>query len=173
MQFSMLTGMLPSTMLSGFVFPVASMPRFFWYFTMLLPARWFMVIARHTFLEGSSLAQLAVPFAALGLSCVVMVTLAVRKFKRTLEMNRTLLGFIKKELIQALRDPRMKFILFVTPIVQMTIFGVAVSNEVKNIRLAAFFDSKDYVHARCLRAGDPWRLVHPRPGLGRDRRRPL
>jgi ABC-2 type transport system permease protein len=85
MQFSMLTGMLPSNLLSGFVFPVASMPRFFWYFTMLLPARWFMVIARHTFLEGSTLVQLAVPFAALSLSCVVMVTLAASKFKRSLE----------------------------------------------------------------------------------------
>jgi ABC-2 type transport system permease protein len=60
-------------------------------------------------------------------------------------MNPTLLGFIKKELTQAVRDPRMKFILFVTPIVQMTLFGVAVSNEVKNIRLAAIFDSKDTV----------------------------
>lgn len=60
-------------------------------------------------------------------------------------MRQTLLGFIKKELTQALRDPRMKFILFVAPIVQMTLFGVAISNEVKNIRLAAFFDSKDFV----------------------------
>jgi ABC-2 type transport system permease protein len=60
-------------------------------------------------------------------------------------MNRTLMAFIRKELIQALRDPRMKFILFVTPIVQMTLFGVAISNEVKNIRLAAFYDSKDTV----------------------------
>jgi ABC-2 type transport system permease protein len=85
MQVSMLTGMLPSNMLSGFIFPIASMPRFFWYFTMLLPARWFMVIARHTFLEGSSFAQLAVPFAALSVSCVLMVTMTVRKFKRTLE----------------------------------------------------------------------------------------
>lgn len=85
MQFSMLTGMLPSNLLSGFVFPVASMPTFFWYFTMLFPARWFMVIARHTFLVGSSLSQLAIPFAALGVSCAVMMTLAVSKFKRTLE----------------------------------------------------------------------------------------
>ncbi len=85
MQLSMLTGMLPSNLLSGFVFPVASMPAFFWYFTMLLPARWFMVIARHTFLEGSSLAQLAVPFAALAISCAAMVGLAARSFKRTLE----------------------------------------------------------------------------------------
>lgn len=60
-------------------------------------------------------------------------------------MNPTLLGFIKKELIQAVRDPRMKFILFVTPIIQMTLFGVAISNEVKNLRLAAFFDSRDTV----------------------------
>jgi ABC-2 type transport system permease protein len=60
-------------------------------------------------------------------------------------MNRTLLGFIKKELIQALRDPRMKFILFVTPVIQMALFGIAISNEVKNVRLAALFDSKDTV----------------------------
>jgi ABC-2 type transport system permease protein len=85
MQISMLTGMLPSNMLSGFIFPVASMPRFFWYFTMILPARWFMVIARHAFLQGSDLDQLAVPFAALAVSCAIMVTLAARRFKRTLE----------------------------------------------------------------------------------------
>ena len=60
-------------------------------------------------------------------------------------MNPTLIGFIKKELIQAVRDPRMKFILFVTPIIQMTLFGVAISNEVKNIRLAVYFDAKDTV----------------------------
>jgi len=60
-------------------------------------------------------------------------------------MNRTLLGFIKKEMIQSLRDPRMKFLLFVTPMIQMSLFGVAISSEVKNIRLAAVFDSKDYV----------------------------
>ncbi|MDE2490694.1 MAG: ABC transporter permease [Elusimicrobia bacterium] len=39
----------------------------------------------------------------------------------------------------------MKFILFVTPIVQMTLFGVALSTEVKNIRLAALFPPNDYV----------------------------
>jgi ABC-2 type transport system permease protein len=85
MQISMLTGMLPSNMLSGFIFPIASMPKFFWYFTMILPARWFMIISRHEFLQGSDLGQLAVPFAALTASCVIMVTLAARRFKRTLE----------------------------------------------------------------------------------------
>ena len=60
-------------------------------------------------------------------------------------INVTLRGFVKKELIQALRDPRMKFILFVTPIIQMGLFGYAISNEVKNIRLAVVMDSKDAV----------------------------
>jgi len=60
-------------------------------------------------------------------------------------MNRTLVGFIKKELIQALRDPRMKFIIFMAPIVEMTVFGIAISNEVKNIRLAALFTANDFV----------------------------
>lgn len=85
MQLSMLTGMLPSNLLSGFVFPIASMPKFFWFFTMLLPARWFMVIARRSFLEGSSLTELAVPFAALSVSCALMVFLAARSFRRSLE----------------------------------------------------------------------------------------
>jgi len=60
-------------------------------------------------------------------------------------MNRTLRGFIRKELVQTLRDPRMRFVLFVVPIIQLVLYGVAISSEVKNIRLAAFYDSKDYV----------------------------
>ncbi len=85
MQFSMMSGMLPSNLLSGFIFPIESMPLFFQYFTMLLPARWFMVIARDTFLKGSSLVDLAGPFLALSLICAVMILAAARRFKRDLE----------------------------------------------------------------------------------------
>jgi ABC-2 type transport system permease protein len=60
-------------------------------------------------------------------------------------ISQTLKGFIKKELNQTLRDPRMKVLLFIMPMVQMTLFGVAISTEVKNIRLASVFDSKDFV----------------------------
>ena len=58
-------------------------------------------------------------------------------------MKRTLLAFIKKEFAQALRDPRMKLILFVMPMVQMTVFGLALSSEIKNIKLAAIFAPSD------------------------------
>jgi ABC-2 type transport system permease protein len=60
-------------------------------------------------------------------------------------INATLRGFIRKELTQTLRDPRMRFVLFVVPVIQLTLFGVAISTEVKNIRLAAFFDKNDFV----------------------------
>ncbi len=85
MQLSMMSGMLPSNLLSGFIFPIESMPKFFQYFTMILPARWFMRIARDAFLEGSSIMELAGPFLALAFFCSLMIFLASRRFKRDLE----------------------------------------------------------------------------------------
>ena len=85
MQLAMVTGMLPSNLISGFIFPIESMPAFFQYLTMLLPARWFMRIARDTFLQGSGLIELKVPFLALTFLCFAMIFLATRKFKRDLE----------------------------------------------------------------------------------------
>ena len=54
-------------------------------------------------------------------------------------------GFIKKEFTQTLRDRRMRILLFVTPVVQLVLFGIALSTDVKNIRLWANPDSKDYI----------------------------
>ncbi len=85
MQLAMMSGMLPSNLLSGFIFPIESMPKFFQYFTMILPARWFMKIARDTFLAGSSFFELIGPFLALSLFCVLMIVMATRRFKRDLE----------------------------------------------------------------------------------------
>lgn len=55
----------------------------------------------------------------------------------------TLRGFIKKEFLQILRDPRMRMILFVAPIIQMSLFGFALSTDVKNVRLAAPYTQND------------------------------
>ena len=85
MQFGMITGLLPSMLLSGFIFPVESMPAFFQYLTMLLPPRWFMAAARGITLKGADLGELAVPFLALGLLSAGMLTLALIKFKTDLE----------------------------------------------------------------------------------------
>src|SRR5258706_6793263 len=91
-------------------------------------------------------------------------------------MNPTLKGFLKKELVQALRDPRMRIVLFGVPIIQMTLFGLALSNEVKNFRWVVFFPPNDFVMHRIYERAlastwfipvklssdqDPIRLVKP------------
>src|SRR5260221_14589487 len=53
-----------------------------------------------------------------------------------MRINPTIRAFIKKELTQALRDFRMRILIFGVPIIQLTIFGLALSTEVRNIRLA-------------------------------------
>jgi ABC-2 type transport system permease protein len=58
-------------------------------------------------------------------------------------MNATLIAFIKKEFIQALRDKRMRMIIFIIPVVQMTLFGLALSNEIKDVRLAVYAEPND------------------------------
>lgn len=85
MQFAMLSGMLPSNLLSGFIFPIESMPKFFHFFTMIFPARWFMRIARDSFLKGSTFIELSGAFLALSIICFLMIVLATRRFKRDLE----------------------------------------------------------------------------------------
>src|SRR5579883_479137 len=43
---------------------------------------------------------------------------------------------IRKELIQALREPRMRAMLFVPPIIQLLVFGFAVNLDVDHVRVA-------------------------------------
>lgn len=63
-------------------------------------------------------------------------------------MNPTLLGFLRKEFAQALRDPRMRVLIFVLPIVQLLIFGYALSTEIRNIRLVTNFAPDDVLACR-------------------------
>ncbi|MDD5656792.1 MAG: ABC transporter permease [Elusimicrobia bacterium] len=65
-------------------------------------------------------------------------------------INKTLRGFIRKELSQALRDPRMRMVLFVMPAVQMMVFGFALNTEVRNVRLAGLYRPDDFVARRVM-----------------------
>jgi ABC-2 type transport system permease protein len=60
-------------------------------------------------------------------------------------MNLTLLGFWKKEFMQALRDNRMRLLIFGAPIIQVALFGLAISNEVKNLKFAVYARPNDAV----------------------------
>ena len=85
MQLSIITGLLPSLLLSGFVFPVESMPIFFQYFTSILSQKWFMMISRGVFLQGSGALDLARPILGLSVITGVLLTMAAKRFKKDLE----------------------------------------------------------------------------------------
>ena len=85
MQIAMLTGLLPTVLLSGFIFPNEHMPDFFYYLTMILPARWFIKISREIFLQGTGFAQILPSFLVLCLLFSVMILLAAKKFKKDVE----------------------------------------------------------------------------------------
>ncbi|MGV6845316.1 MAG: ABC transporter permease [Lutibacter sp.] len=52
-------------------------------------------------------------------------------------------GFVIKEFYHILRDKRSLFILFGMPIVQVLLFGFAISNEINNVNIAVLDHSKD------------------------------
>src|SRR5579871_2509570 len=51
-------------------------------------------------------------------------------------MRQRLRRIVRKELIQALRDPRMRSMLFLPPLIQLLIFGYAASLDVNNAKIA-------------------------------------
>jgi ABC-2 type transport system permease protein len=81
MFIALLVTILPSTLLSGMVFPIASMPRVLQLLSWVVPARWFIVIARGIMLKGVGLEYLWVETLVLiGMTLVLMLA-AVRAFK--------------------------------------------------------------------------------------------
>jgi ABC-2 type transport system permease protein len=84
-QIGLVTGLLPPLLLSGFVFPIESMPLFFRYFTGLLAPRWFVEVCRGIFLKGAGPVELAGPLLAMIAIGFVLTAVAMRKFKADLE----------------------------------------------------------------------------------------
>ncbi|HET6679659.1 MAG TPA: ABC transporter permease [Gemmatimonadaceae bacterium] len=78
---ALLGTMLPSTLLSGMIFPIGSMPGWLQPVTLIVPARWFIVVARGIMLKGVGLAELHEPLLVLTGMLVVFLVLAIRSFK--------------------------------------------------------------------------------------------
>jgi ABC-2 type transport system permease protein len=75
-QAAMLTSFLPTLMLSGFIFPISSMPTALQLVTYVVPARYFLVALRGIVLKGTSLWILWPELLALVLYAAVILTLA-------------------------------------------------------------------------------------------------
>jgi len=81
MLVALLATMLPSTLLSGMVFPIASMPKILQVLSNVVPAHWFIVIARGIMLKGVGLEHLwRETLVLVGMTSLFMLA-AVRSFK--------------------------------------------------------------------------------------------
>ena len=76
--------LLPAIILSGFLYPIDTMPRIFQGLTLLNPLRHFLEIVRAIFLKGSGFSELWVQFTVLGAMAVGGVLMATRRFRAIL-----------------------------------------------------------------------------------------
>ncbi len=83
MQLGLLT-MLPSILLSGFMFPFDGMPEPIQWFAQLLPLTHFTDIVRGIVLRGAPLSSLGWPVAKLTILLVLLVLLAALRFRKRL-----------------------------------------------------------------------------------------
>jgi ABC-2 type transport system permease protein len=75
--------LLPFVFLSGMVFPIDGMPVIFQHVSRLIPARYFIEVLRGIVLRGARLRELADPIAWLSLFTVLIIGMAVVRFKKT------------------------------------------------------------------------------------------
>jgi ABC-2 type transport system permease protein len=81
-QVALLSSFLPTFILSGFIFPISSMPQAVQIITLIIPARYFIVALRGIVLKGAELAAFAPDLVALAIFATVMLTLASVRLKR-------------------------------------------------------------------------------------------
>jgi len=84
-QFAMVATLLPAFLLSGFVFPIANMPKFLQIVTHVIPARYLVTILRGIYLKGVGLSVLWREAALLALFGITVRILAILKFRKKIE----------------------------------------------------------------------------------------
>jgi ABC-2 type transport system permease protein len=81
-QAALLISFLPTLMLSGFIFPIASMPRFLQIVTYAVPARYFLIALRGIVLKGAGAQAFSSELLALTAFAAVVMTLASIRLRR-------------------------------------------------------------------------------------------
>jgi ABC-2 type transport system permease protein len=80
MFMSMLGLMLPTILLSGFIFPIDNMPRILQWLSSIMPARWFIVIVKNIMLKGTGFAFIWKETLILLGMTMFFILAAVRRF---------------------------------------------------------------------------------------------
>jgi len=76
---------MPTLFLSGFAFPISSMPAALRWFSYLIPLRYFLVIIRASFLKGLGAGVLWPQLGALAATSLILLTLSTLRFHKSLD----------------------------------------------------------------------------------------
>jgi ABC-2 type transport system permease protein len=81
MFMSMLGLLLPTILLSGFIFPIENMPILLQGISHIIPARWFIIIIKGLMIKGSAIGTLAKPLGILALITLLLSVAAIKSVK--------------------------------------------------------------------------------------------
>jgi len=84
-QVATMTSVLPSMLLSGFIFPIENLPTPLKLISTLIPARYYVATLRGVLLRGNGLDVLWPQLVALALFAALMLVVATRRFQRRLD----------------------------------------------------------------------------------------
>jgi ABC-2 type transport system permease protein len=79
-----LISMLPTILLSGFVFPIASMPGFVQFISVFVPARYFLLVIRGVYLKAAGFTAVVEPVLIIILFGTLLLAAAVVRLRRSL-----------------------------------------------------------------------------------------
>ena len=85
MFISMFALMLPTILLSGFIFPIDNMPEILQWLSIIMPPRWFIVIIKNIMIKGTGFLFVWKETLILIAIMLVFIFLSLRKFKIRLE----------------------------------------------------------------------------------------
>lgn len=82
---AMIVTLLPSILLSGFVFPIESMPLVLRWVSAIVPAKYFMTILRAIYLKGTGLSTFWLDLLIMTFYSFVLLAISAAKFKKRLD----------------------------------------------------------------------------------------
>jgi len=85
MMISMFALMLPTILLSGFIYPIENMPVILQWFCQIMPPRWFIVIIKNIMIKGTDFTYVWKETLVLVAMTLFFIGLSVKKFKVRLE----------------------------------------------------------------------------------------
>ncbi|MGA2298432.1 MAG: ABC transporter permease [FCB group bacterium] len=85
MMLSMFALMMPTILLSGFIFPIENMPLPLQWFSNIIPARWFIIIIKNIMLKGTGLEFVWKETLIILGYTILFLTISIKRFKTRLE----------------------------------------------------------------------------------------